>query len=204
MSFIENAINQYGLSAILILIFLEYACFPVSSEIILPLAGLAGARFHVPFITLVLASTAAGLGGTGMTYLFGRVGGSPLLEKTMKRFPSFEKPILASYRAFGNHGKSAVFISRIIPLCRTYIGFVAGAMKQPLISYFFCSAFGILLWNSLLTSLGYYFYQYRESFFFYFNRYKKWIFVCGSLILLFLLFRHISSRRKKGEKAQEQ
>ncbi|MCH5252194.1 MAG: DedA family protein [Lachnospiraceae bacterium] len=203
MSFVENMINQYGLSAMFLLILLEYACFPVSSEIILPLAGLVGARSHMPFITLVLASTAAGLFGTGITYLVGRIGGSPLLEKIMKRFPSFEKPILASYRTFGNHGKSAVFLSRIIPLCRTYIGFVAGAMKQPPASYFFCSAFGILLWNSLLTSLGYYFYQHQDVFFLYFNRYKKWILICGSLLLLLILFCNISSRCKKSEENRE-
>lgn len=203
MSFIENVINQYGLSAMFLLILLEYACFPVSSEIILPLAGLVGARCGMPFITLVLASTAAGLGGTGLTYVVGRFGGSPMLEKIMRRFPSFEKPILSSYRAFGNHGKSAVFLSRLIPLCRTYIGFVAGAMKQSPASYFVCSAFGILLWNAVLTSLGYYFYQYQDVFFFYFNKYKKWIFVCGSLLLILIFVCKISARCKRGETGQE-
>lgn len=203
MSFMENMINQYGLSALFLLIMMEYACFPVSSEIVLPLAGLMGARHGMPFATLVLASTAAGLGGTGLTYVVGRFGGSPLLEKIMQRFPSFEKPILASYRTFGNHGKSAVFLSRLIPLCRTYIGFVAGAMKQSPVSYFFCSSFGILLWNTVLTSLGYYFYQYQNVFFFYFYKYKKWIFVCGSLLLLLIFFCKISTKRKKIETDRE-
>ncbi|MCH5265993.1 MAG: DedA family protein [Lachnospiraceae bacterium] len=203
MSFVENIINQYGLAAIFLLILLEYACFPLSSEIILPLAGLMGARLSLPFVTLVLVSTAAGLGGTSLTYGIGRFGGSPLLEKAMHRFPSLEKPILASYRTFGNHGGGAVFLSRLIPLCRTYIGFVAGAMKQSLGSYLFCSAFGILLWNTVLTGLGYYFYQYREVFFLSFNKYKKWILLFGSLLLLLILFCKLSKSRRTDESDQE-
>lgn len=203
MSFIESILADYGLPAMFLLIFLEYACFPVSSEIILPLAGLVGAGCSMPYPILILISSAAGLGGTALTYGIGRAGGSPLLERTMRRFPSLERPILASYRTFGDHGKSAVFLSRIIPLCRTYIGFVAGAMKQPFGSYLFCSALGILLWNAVLTGLGYYCYQYRSLFFGYFDRYKKWILIFGSFLLLVFLLRRLTSIRRKNEPHQE-
>lgn len=198
MSFVENIIEQYGVAAIFVLILLEYACFPISSEIILPLAGVLGAGLSLPFGSLLLVSTAAGLGGTSLTYGIGRFGGSPLLEKAMHRFPSLEKPVLASYRIFGNHGGAAVFLSRLVPLCRTYIGFVAGAMKQPIGSYLFCSALGILLWNTVLTGLGYYFYQYRNTFFLLFDRYKRWIFVLGSLLLFLILLCRLSRGRKQS------
>ena len=180
MSYIEMIITDYGLPAMFFLIFLEYACFPVSSEIILPLAGLVGAGHGMPYAILVLISSAAGLGGTALTYGIGRAGGSPLLEKTMGRFPSLERPILASYRTFGDHGKSAVFLSRIIPLCRTYIGFVAGAMKQPFGSY-----------------------QYRSLFFGYFDRYKKWILILGSCLLLAILLRKLLASHRKSGSHQE-
>jgi len=203
MSFIETLINEYGLPALFLLILLEYACFPVSSEVILPLAGLMGALHGLPFPFLVLASTVSGLLGSCITYGIGLLGGSSLLEKAMKRFPSLEKPILASYRTFGRRGKSAVFLSRLIPLCRTYIGFVAGAMKQSIFPYLIYSAFGILLWNTLLTSLGYYFYQYRELFFSYFNAYKKWIFIFGALVLFIILLFQFAINQKESEKTRE-
>ncbi len=203
MSIIESFINQYGLPALLLLVLLEYACFPVSSELVLPLAGLFGCRMRVPFAILVLLSTAAGLTGTFLVYLVGRLGGSPLLERAMNRFPSLEKPILASYRIFGNHGGIAVFLSRLVPLCRTYIGFVAGAVKQPLMSYLLCSAVGILFWNTLLTGIGYYFYQYRRVFFQAFVQYRKWIFFGGVLILFFLVLRSISRKSETGREESE-
>lgn len=204
MALIESLVDQYGMIAIFLLILAEYACFPVSSEIVLPLAGLLGARAGLPFASLILFSTAAGLAGSCITYSIGRFGGSPLLERLMNRFPSLSKPILSSYRTFGDHGKSAVFISRLIPLCRTYIGFVAGAMKQSLMGYLLSSAFGILLWNTVLTSFGYYFYQYRDVLFTYFNQYKRWIFIGGLLLLLLIFICRISSGQKDSETGQDQ
>ena len=200
MPYIETFVTEYGLPAMFLLIFLEYACFPVSSEIILPFAGMVGAGQGMPYALLVLISSAAGLGGTTLVYLAGRLGGSPMLERTMNRFPSLEQPILASYRTFGNHGGSAVFLSRVIPLCRTYIAFVAGAMKQPLGSYLFCSSLGILLWNALLTGLGYYCYQYRGIFFQYFDRCKKWILIIGSLLLLMFLLQKLRQKAQANRK----
>jgi membrane protein DedA with SNARE-associated domain len=131
------------------------------------------------------------------------MGGSPLLEKVMKRFPSLRKPILASYRTFGNHGNGAVLFSRILPLCRTYIGFVAGAMKQPLPAYLIFSSIGITIWNTLLTGLGYYFYPYRLIFFNYFRLYKKWILIFGIVLLIIFLFTSLSTSRRQNGKAQE-
>ncbi len=203
MNLVNELLAEYGLPAMFLLIFLEYACFPVSSEIILPLTGLVGACYGLSFPVLVLISSGCGLSGTTLTYLAGRLGGSPLLEKVMKRFPSLRKPILASYRTFGNHGNGAVLFSRILPLCRTYIGFVAGAMKQPLPAYLIFSSIGITIWNTLLTGLGYYFYPYRLIFFNYFRLYKKWILIFGIVLLIIFLFTSLSTSRRQNGKSQE-
>ena len=111
MDWIESFLQNYGIWAMFVLIMLEYACFPVSSEIILPLAGVMAAGQGLFFPYLVLFATGAGLIGTLIPYGIGRFGGSPLLERIMKRFSSMEKPILTSYRVFGNHEKSACICS---------------------------------------------------------------------------------------------
>lgn len=180
-------IQSYGTPAIIILIALEYACFPISSELVLPFAGAIGAGIGISLPLLILYSSLAGLAGTSLTYIIGRLGGSPLMEKLMSRFPSTQKPILASYRTFGNHGKAAVCLGRVIPICRTYIAFVAGACQQSYATYILYSAIGISVWNAMLLTLGYYFYQFRDVFFLYFNKYKTIILVSGLLLLVLLL-----------------
>ena len=106
----------------------------------------------------------------------------------MVRFPSSKKPILASYRTFGNRGRLAVCVGRIIPICRTYIAFVAGACGQSYPAYVIFSSIGITIWNTLLICLGYYFYNYRNIFFYYFDKYKTFILIIGLLLILLLLF----------------
>lgn len=181
-------IESYGTPAIILLIALEYACFPISSELVLPFAGAFGAGIGISLPLLILYSSAAGLAGTSLTYAIGRYGGSPLLEKIMVRFPSSKKPILASYRTFGNRGRLAVCVGRIIPICRTYIAFVAGACGQSYPAYVIFSSIGITIWNTLLICLGYYFYNYRNIFFYYFDKYKTFILIIGLLLILLLLF----------------
>lgn len=181
-------IESYGTPAIILLIALEYACFPISSELVLPFAGAFGAGIGISLPLLILYSSAAGLAGTSLTYAIGRYGGSPLLEKIMARFPSSKKPILASYRTFGNRGRLAVCVGRIIPICRTYIAFVAGACGQSYPAYVIFSSIGITIWNTLLICLGYYFYNYRNIFFYYFDKYKTFILIIGLLLILLLLF----------------
>ncbi|MBP3702893.1 MAG: DedA family protein [Lachnospiraceae bacterium] len=177
---------------IFFLILLEYACFPISSEIVLPFAGGVAAGLKTPFLFLLIVSIVAGLIGTSITYAIGRYGGSPLLDRLMKRFPKTASPILASYRFFGDHGRGAVCLGRVIPICRTYIAFVAGAALTPYSSFLIFSSIGIGVWNLVLLSVGYYFYQYRHLIPSLYEKYKLLIlFAAGTLLVLFLI-RHFT------------
>ena len=100
--------------------------------------------------------------------------------------------------------KSAVLVSRVIPLCRTYIGFVAGAMGQNISRYLLYSAIGIVTWNTVLTGLGYYFYQYKDLFFHYFDKYKHVIFYTGIVLLVIFALNAIRKKRAARETNQEE
>lgn len=189
-----------GNIAIFFLILLEYACFPISSEIVLPLSGALAAGNNTPFIILLLFSTLAGVIGITITYALGLYGGSPLLDKLMARFPKTQKPILSSYRFFGNHGRAAVCLGRVIPICRTYISFVAGAAKEPYSSFLIFSSIGIITWNALLLSIGYYFYNYRNKVFEYYERYKLFVLIAAGVMITFFLLRYLT--KPKDETAQ--
>lgn len=75
-------IESYGTPAIILLIALEYACFPISSELVLPFAGAFGAGIGLSLPLLILYSSAAGLAGTSLTYAIGRYGGSPCWKRS--------------------------------------------------------------------------------------------------------------------------
>jgi len=182
MDFLKNLIYEYGLVAMFIIIMLEYACFPVSSEIVLPFSGAVASVNHTSFLVILPLSIIAGLIGTGICYAVGWFGGGAILSAIKRKFPKSEKGINSAYERFHTHGASAVCIGRVIPLIRTYIALVAGAAKLNPVTYFTASALGITIWNTLLIGLGYALRENYSKVGEYYSRYKH------NLIPVFVIF----------------
>ena len=192
MSELLSFFDTYGLLAMFVLILAEYACFPISSEIVLPFAGSFAASQGLSFPLLLSSSILAGLLGTSLCYWFGRFGGTYLLEKLSNRFPSTKGPLTASFESFEKYGLLAVGIGRVIPLCRTYIAFVAGAFKQSYISFLFASLVGISIWNTLLIGIGYFFRENWSKISYYYDHYKHTLLLFLILLLLIFLLHKIA------------
>lgn len=173
MSSITNLISEYGIVAMFIIIMLEYACFPVSSEIVLPFSGAFASANKTPFLVILPLSVIAGLLGTGICFTIGWFGGGALIHKITSKFPKSQKGINSSYVKFQENGAAAVCIGRVIPLIRTYIALVAGAAKLNPVTYFTASALGITIWNTLLIGLGYMLRENYQKVGEYYERYKQ-------------------------------
>ena len=156
MELLTSLLKKYGLLGLCLMILLEYACFPISSEIVLPFCGAIAKSYDISFFLLIPGSILAGLTGTSLCYLIGRIGGTKVLSFLKTRFPKTEKGITASEEKMERYGALAVCFGRVIPLCRTYIAFIAGSMKQPFGQYITYSLLGITVWNCVLISLGYF------------------------------------------------
>lgn len=175
MEYFTNLIFEYGLVAMFIIIMLEYACFPVSSEIVLPFSGAIASISHIPFLLILLVSVIAGLIGTSFCYWLGRGGGTPLIQGIIRRFPKSKKGIDNSYKNFEKYGTYAVCILRVIPICRTYIAFIAGALKQNYLIFITSSCIGITVWNTILIGIGYFLKENWRNVTLYYDRYKTLI-----------------------------
>lgn len=152
---IVEMIARYGLAAIFLAVFLEYACFPVPSEIVLPLSGAVAAQGGIPFFTVYLVCIGAGLAGSLLDYGLARWGGEKALQKLGNRFPKFAGGVEAARLKFERYAALSAGLCRMVPLCRTYISFVAGLAKQNLGTFIAASAAGIAVWNALLVWAGY-------------------------------------------------
>lgn len=188
METILSLFDRYGIFAMILIIFLEYACFPISSELVLPFSGAVARAENVSFFLLLPLSVLAGLLGTGLCYLVGYLGGDAVLTKLVKRFPKTKKAIDASRAKFTKYGAGAVCIGRVIPLCRTYIAFVAGAVGQSPSVYFPYSLLGITIWNSALLSLGYFLQDNWGAVSGYYVQYKQYLLpVLIGIVLMIIL-----------------
>jgi len=197
MNYIIHFISENGLTAIFIIILLEYACFPVSSELVLPFSGAVASASHISFLVILPCSILAGLLGTGICYTVGWFGGGAILRAIIHRFPKSQKGIDAANDKFKLHGASAVCIGRVIPLIRTYIALIAGAAKLNPITYFTASALGISIWNTILIGLGYTLRENYQQVADYYSRYKHNLIPVIIICFSFLVVNLIRKRKKK-------
>lgn len=196
MELLTSLLKKYGLLGLCLMILLEYACFPISSEIVLPFCGAFAKSYDISFFLLIPGSVLAGLLGTSFCYAVGRIGGTRVLTFLKTRFPKMEKGITASEEKMERYGALAVCFSRVIPLCRTYIAFIAGSMKQPYRQFLTYSFFGITVWNCILISLGYLLKSNWNEVQRYYEEYKLILVATAVLLVLLFIFRKLFRKQK--------
>lgn len=156
VNFMMSLVGELGYFGIFTVIGLEYACFPIPSEVVLPFVGMSIAQTSLGFFPAFLISILAGLFGSLICYLIGYYGGVPLLNKLCMRHSGIQKATDTFNNWFVHYGRWAVLFARVIPLTRTYISLFAGVNGMPLLEFFLYSATGIATWNLVLMSLGFY------------------------------------------------
>ncbi len=203
MELLTSLFKKYGLLGLCLMILLEYACFPISSEIVLPFCGAFAKSYNISFFLLIPGSVLAGLTGTSLCYLVGRIGGTRVLTFLKKKFPKTEKGITASEEKMERYGAFAVCFGRVIPLCRTYIAFIAGSVKQPYRQFLAYSFFGITVWNCILISLGYLLKSNWNEVQRYYEEYKLLLIATAAVLSLVCILWKWLNRRKAGSTAPE-
>lgn len=186
MGFILALFDKFGLFMVFMLVMLEYACFPIPSEIILPFMGYVAKMNCYDLFGVIIMSVLMGCLGSLICYLIGYYGGSKIFNKIYNRFPSWQKGLDNSYKFFNKYGNLSVMVGRVIPMCRTYVSFFAGVFKQSLFKYFLYSIIGVVVWNTMLIVLGYYLTSNWLVVSKYYNDYK--FFLIGGIIVFIVAF----------------
>lgn len=202
MEFLTNLISDYGLIAMFLIIMLEYACFPVSSEIVLPFSGAIACAQNIHFFVILTASVIAGLIGTTICYVIGCYGGSAIIQRLIKKFPKTEKGLNSSYSKFEKYGASAVCFARVIPICRTYIAFISGTMKQSYSVFLLSSFIGITIWNTMLIGTGYFLRDNWQLAYTYYDEYKHILVPLFIIIIGFFVFKKFLHGKNKTSESK--
>lgn len=153
-----HMLERFGLPGIFVVIALEYACFPMPSEVLLPIGGLAVAASGAPLALGVAVSVAAGLLGSSVCYCVGAWCGRPFIERLLRRFPKALSALEKTECWQNQTGGLSVMVARVIPVFRTWVSFAAGFARQPFHSFALYSVIGIIVWNTILLGSGYYLY----------------------------------------------
>src|SRR3954466_6075747 len=128
--FIVSVISSTGYFGVLILMAIESACIPLPSEVIMPFSGylVYTGRFNLFWV-----ATAGAIGcnvGSLVAYYIGYYGGPPLVERYGQYILLSEKELNWADRYFDKWGDWAVFVSRLLPVVRTFIALPAGIARM--------------------------------------------------------------------------
>jgi membrane protein DedA with SNARE-associated domain len=147
-------LGQYGYQAVFVLMVLESACIPIPSEVTMVFGGFLVSRGDLNFWWVALLGTIANVVGSWLAYWVGLRGGRPLVER-WGRFVFLRKHELDRAEVwFQKHGEMAVFVSRLLPVIRTFISLPAGVARMPFGKFTLYTFLGCLPWTFALTWAG--------------------------------------------------
>jgi membrane protein DedA with SNARE-associated domain len=159
LDFIASTYNLLQWPGVVALMAIESACIPFPSEIIMPLAGWMLIKAHSLPATFVLAAGAWGaLGntfGSIIAYYVGMVAGRPFLNKYGRYVLLSHRDLELSDRWFARSGSWTVFVSRLLPLIRTYISLPAGIARMNVVKFVIYTFTGSFIWSTALAYGGY-------------------------------------------------
>jgi len=140
---------------------LESACVPVPSEVTMLFGGalasaaFAGAGQELDLTTVALLGTAGNLVGSWLAYWAGAVGGRPLVDRFGRYLLVLPHEVDRAHEWFERRGEVAVFVSRLLPVIRTFISLPAGVARMPFWRFTLYTVLGCLPWTFALAWLGY-------------------------------------------------
>jgi len=153
-TFIIHVISAGGYAGIVLLMAIESACIPLPSEVIMPFSGYL---VYTGRFSLFWVATAGALGcnlGSLVAYYIGYYGGRPLVERYGRYIWLSEKELHWADRFFDKWGDWAVFISRLLPVVRTFIALPAGISKMKQVRFHVFTFVGSWPWCFVLAWIG--------------------------------------------------
>jgi len=182
------SISALGYGGIVLMMAIESACIPLPSEVIMPFSGslVASGRFNLNLVAI--AGAVGCLLGSYVAYFVGAYGGRRFLERYGRWVLIAPHELAAADRFFDCWGSPAVFLSRMLPVVRTFIAFPAGVARMRLMPFTVYTLAGSYIWCLALAYAGFKLGQHWKELGPYFHRFDTAIgllLVIGAGLLLY-------------------
>jgi len=162
----EQFIENWGLTAIFVLMLLNGIISFPASELILTIAGVLATKPSFTFCEVFIVALAGNLIGIYPLYIIGKRIGYSWLSRLRNRLLSsrlhflgkllpHDTRLAALVSRFGIRGTKWVFIFRCLPILRSIISLPAGFSGMSRFSFFIASLGGIFCWTAFWISFGY-------------------------------------------------
>ena len=166
---LTNAIGDYGLYAVFLLMLVD-AVFPAASEAVMVYAGAVAAgafagqdvtlfgrelEHGLPaYLAMALAGTLGYLVGAILGWWIGIAAGRPYLERHGRWLHLSHAKLERAERWFDRWDDWAVLVGRVTPVARSFVSIPAGVFRMPLGRYTVLTLIGSALWCFPLAAVG--------------------------------------------------
>lgn len=155
-NFIIAAIEQLGYVGVAVAMAIESACIPLPSEVIMPFAGYVAWEGKLSLLGVAIAGTIGCLVGSLVIYYIGAYGGRPLLERYGRYILVRKSELDRADTWFAKHGEITVFISRVLPIIRSFISLPAGIARMDIKKFSLYTTLGSFPWCLALAYVGFF------------------------------------------------
>jgi len=160
--FLTNLFHTIDWAGVVVIMALESCNIPIPSEVTMPLAGwlLVQARGGTWITAALLGGLMGAVGctvGSVISYALGYYGGRPLVERYGKYIMVAHEDIDRAEHWYQRWGDWTAFLSRMLPIVRTFISFPAGVLHVPFWRFTALGFAGSFLWCGALALGGYFF-----------------------------------------------
>ena len=154
VQFAVDVIDKLGLPGIFVLMVAESACLPIPSEATMLFAGFNVANGEYSLLAVVAVGVFANVVGSWIAYAVGYYGRIDILEKHGAKLHIKPSHLAWADHWFERYGSATVFLSRMLPIIRTFISLPAGVARMPFWRFTVLTTLGCIPWVFMLTFIG--------------------------------------------------
>ncbi len=151
-------ISKLGYLGIIIAMAIESASIPLPSEVIMPFSGYLVFQGRLNLILVSLTGAFGCLVGSYISWWLGKAYGEEVVRFLIRRYGKyvlvFEYELDDAIKIFAKYGDRIIFISRLLPMVRTFISLPAGIAEMDGLKFGIYTFFGSLIWSFILAWVG--------------------------------------------------
>lgn len=151
---------HWGSFSLFILLALGIIALPVPDESLMVLAGILMKKGSLQIVPTLLATYGGSMAGITVSYLIGRIAGSPIIHKYGSYIGLTEPKLQKVHTWFESYGKWTLSFGYFIPGIRHFTGLAAGMsdLSYPVFALFAYG--GAIIWTSVFLGIGFFLGEY--------------------------------------------
>jgi len=174
--------------------------FVPGETVVMVVAAAASRDPRVGILGVWIASILGTVAGSSISYTIGRIGGRPLLEVIVGRFPRLMKGLDDAEHYFEIHGTKTIFLARFTAGFKNFAPMLAGVSRMKMAPFQMYTVISAVVYSTGLCIIGYFFGTNMERVLRWLSRAGLWAVVAIAVVVVL----YVAYRRWKAARIDRQ